>query len=169
MSDASKDERPPASSHRIREVSIGIALGVLSAAFVLFSQGTESGFTLPGEGAYAATDPAYRDHPLHGEWEQFLWHSEEEGWISGGFYRVAGAPRALRMSVLDSQANADDVLRSRGLNHVSFDGETWVFDSQLENGEMLTFRLRQTERDVFEGYAFYDDTRGSPNRWVRSR
>ena len=169
MSDASKAERPPASSHRLREVSIGIGIGVLSAALVLLYRGTESDSSPPGGDSHAVTDPSYRDHPLRGVWEQFFWHSESEGWISGGFYRVSESQEALQMSVIDSQANADDVLRSRGLNHVSFDGETWVFDSRLENGDVITFRLRQTERDVFEGYAFYDDMRGSPNRWMRRR
>jgi len=108
-------------------------------------------------------------HELEGKWNQWIWDSATNGWISGGTYRVSVDRGALEMSIVEDWMVGSNLLRSRGLRVISYDGQNWVFDSMHDGGLVSRFRLRRVNRDTFEGYAYMNGRRSATNRWTRVR
>ena len=74
-----------------------------------------------------------------------------------------------RQAVTALQDPGNDLLLSRGLRVISYDGQNWVFDSMHDGGLVSRFRLRRVDRDTFQGYAFLNGSRSPTNRWTRVR
>jgi hypothetical protein len=75
----------------------------------------------------------------------------------------------LEMSTIENWTGGQSVMKSVGLQVVSYDGENWVFDSRYDQGVTARFQLHKTDENTFEGYSFVGGYEGDPNRWIRLR
>lgn len=137
---------------------LGVAIAVTSA-FIIWLVGINS----------SRPDPDPVSHSLEGNWQQFIWDAQGDGWKSGGVYRVAVQDTTLTMSIVENWTSAKSMVRSTGLSNVTFDGQSWIFDSLLENGVTIRFELDKKDDATFEGHSYYQGSRHTPNRWLRLR
>jgi hypothetical protein len=69
------------------------------------------------------------------------------------------------MSIVENWSAGPGMLRSVGLQGVTYDGGVWAFESVLEDKTVVAFRLHRVDDHTFEG----SSSRGVVNRWVRAR
>jgi hypothetical protein len=104
---------------------------------------------------------------LLGKWEQWMYNPVEKAWFSGGIYRVTIRQQRLAMSIINNSDVDPEVINSQGLINLKYADGLWSFQSQLETGELLDFRLLCVDADTFSGHCYRDGVAGLANTWQR--
>ncbi len=117
----------------------------------------------PSDGASAHEQAARTT----GDWQQFV--ADGNGaWRPLGVYRVEQTDGAYRMTPIN-QSQEPDVITSKGLSAVRFEGSEWQFKSDWGNGDVGEFRLERFGPGIYAGWSYLRDEQRNYNLWVLIR
>jgi hypothetical protein len=102
-----------------------------------------------------------------GDWQQFV--ADGNGaWRPLGVYRVEQTDGTYRMTPVD-QSEAPDVVTSKGLSDVRFEGTGWQFKSDWGKGDVGEFRLQRVAPGMYAGWSYLRDEQRNYNLWLLIR
>lgn len=120
--------------------------------------------------AHAQADGATAQAPSErtaGDWQQYVFGAG--AWRPLGVYRVERTlDDTYRMAPV-SQSQETDVITSKGLSEVRFEGADWRFTSDWGNGDMAEFRLQRVGPGIYSGWSYLRDEQRNFNLWVLIR
>ena len=104
----------------------------------------------------------------NGDWQQFM--ADGNGaWRPLGVYRVETADDGVYRMTPVNQSQDPDVITSKGLSDVRFEGTDWHFKSDWGNGDVAEFRLQRFGPGIYAGWSYLRDEQRNYNLWVLIR
>ena len=103
-----------------------------------------------------------------GDWQQFV--ADGNGaWRPLGVYRVEKSDDGVYRMTPVNQSQEPDVITSKGLSDVRFEGTDWQFKSDWGNGDVGEFRLERIGPGIYAGWSYLRDEPRNYNLWVLIR
>ncbi len=148
---------------RERGIDVNLRTNAFSQSRLL-----ELGYDIRGARARSGqASPAASASVIVGTWSQNVLVDGKYQMV--GSFEVTEQRGQYRMRAVE-QSTDPGIVRSVGIHSISFDGDTWQFTSEWEDGRRGTFYLTRVSDNRFEGFVWVGGTRTGPrNRWERMR
>ena len=104
---------------------------------------------------------------IEGLWEQLVYNPEDKQWYSGGIYRVSKEQQEYRLAFLDYSEVKPVFVSIAGIKNLRHAEGVFSFESHLDAGEVLQFKLQKKDENTFQGYCYQNGVQLSVNAWRR--